>query len=128
VFLRDPALPIDAAFRQLHQQNIKSVQDLVAARHSVDNHVKTFIQKANDYATKYTNSKRRPLTLQPGSLVMLNTQHLPLPPGLSKKLAPKWLGPLPVLSSVGPVAYKVELPPKLQNLHPVFHVSLLKPF
>ena len=64
----------------------------------------------------------------PGDLVLLSTVHLPLPAPLSRKLAAKWLGPLPVLDRVGPVAYRLELPASLARLHPVFHVSLLKPF
>ena len=59
---------------------------------------------------------------------MLATTHLPLPAPLSRKLAAKWIGPLPVLGRVGAVAYKVQLPANLARLHPVFHVSLLKPF
>lgn len=32
-----------------------------------------------------------------------------------------------MLSAVGPVAFRIELPPELGKLHPVFHVSMLKP-
>ena len=35
--------------------------------------------------------------------------------------------PFPILRKVGAQAYKVELPPKIKY-HPVFHVSLLKPY
>ncbi len=59
---------------------------------------------------------------------MLNTKNLPLPPPLSRKLAMKWLGPLPVTERVGAVAYRLRLPANLAKLHDVFHVSLLKPF
>lgn len=41
----------------------------------------------------------------------------------SKKLTPKFLGPYQILRRVGPVAYEVDLPPFLANLHNVFHVS-----
>ncbi|CAL8989295.1 unnamed protein product, partial [Prunus brigantina] len=36
-------------------------------------------------------------------------------------------GPFPIIRSVGRVAYRVELPPRLK-IHPVFHVSNLKPY
>ncbi|PKI61910.1 hypothetical protein CRG98_017636 [Punica granatum] len=39
----------------------------------------------------------------------------------------RYEGPFQILQRVGNVAYKVELPKKLK-LHPVFHVSMLKPF
>ncbi|PKI50100.1 hypothetical protein CRG98_029496 [Punica granatum] len=45
----------------------------------------------------------------------------------TRGLTRRYEGPFQVLQRVGNVAYKVELPKKL-NLHPVFHVSMLKPF
>ena len=39
----------------------------------------------------------------------------------------RYEGPFPILGKVGKVSYKVELPPRLK-IHPVFHVSYLKPY
>ncbi|KAJ0045082.1 hypothetical protein Pint_05584 [Pistacia integerrima] len=41
------------------------------------------------------------------------------------KLSPKYYGPFEIIERVGPVAYKLRLPNGSQ-LHPVFHVSVLK--
>ena len=41
------------------------------------------------------------------------------------KLSPRYVGPFEVKEVVGPVAYRVALPPKLAGVHDVFHVSTL---
>jgi hypothetical protein len=42
------------------------------------------------------------------------------------KLPPRYVGPFKVLDRRGEVAYQLELPPQLANVHDVFHVSQLK--
>lgn len=107
---------------------MEAVDKLLRDRAAVDDSVTRHLRAANDYATRYQNQKRRPLTFQPGDQVLLATTNLALPPGFTKKLAPKWLGPMPVVRAVGKVSYEVALPATLRRLHPVFHVSLLKPW
>jgi hypothetical protein len=42
------------------------------------------------------------------------------------KLTPRFIGPFTILEKRGEVAYQLELPPQLSNVHDVFHVSQLK--
>jgi hypothetical protein len=42
------------------------------------------------------------------------------------KLAPRYIGPYPIIDKYGPTSYQVELPAKLSGIHNVFHVSQLK--
>jgi hypothetical protein len=42
------------------------------------------------------------------------------------KLAPRYVGPFKVIDHRGEVAYQLELPPQLSDVHDIFHVSQLK--
>ena len=42
------------------------------------------------------------------------------------KLNPCYIGPFEIIQRIGPVAYKLDLPPELGNVHNTFHVSNLK--
>jgi hypothetical protein len=45
--------------------------------------------------------------------------------GMKGKLAPRYIGPFPVLEKCGSVAYKLELPSSLVGVYDVLHVSQL---
>lgn len=45
-----------------------------------------------------------------------------------KGLMRRYEGPFTIIKKIGSVAYKLELPEVYSKLHPVFHVSLLKPY
>jgi hypothetical protein len=42
------------------------------------------------------------------------------------KIAPRYIGPFKILRQRGEVAYQLELPPQLSEVHDVFHVSQLR--
>ena len=73
----------------------------------------------------YDRKRRGKLCLQPGDQVWLSTTNLRMACP-SKKLAPKFIGPFSVKKKLNEVSYELILPNSLK-IHPVFHVSLLKP-
>jgi hypothetical protein len=46
--------------------------------------------------------------------------------GVKDKLAPRYIGPFPIVEKCGPVTYKLDLPSSLAGVHNVFQVSKLK--
>ena len=46
--------------------------------------------------------------------------------GKKGKLSPRFIGPYEIIEKVGPVAYRLALPPELEKIRSVFHVSMLR--
>ena len=46
--------------------------------------------------------------------------------GEKGKLSRRFIGPYEVIEKVVPVAYRLALPPELEKIHNVFHVSMLR--
>lgn len=46
----------------------------------------------------------------------------------AKKLLPKFIGPFTIVRKISDAAFKLTLPSTMSRVHPVFHVSLLKPY
>ncbi|PXF41474.1 hypothetical protein BWQ96_08809 [Gracilariopsis chorda] len=45
---------------------------------------------------------------------------------LPQKWRPKFVGPLRILEKIGPVAYRLELPPDMKKAHNVFNVDRIR--
>ncbi|KAJ9507004.1 hypothetical protein QJQ45_005485 [Haematococcus lacustris] len=76
----------------------------------------------------YANKARRDVEYKVGQKVLLSTKNLKLQPGKARKLITRYVGPFEILLLVGAVAVKLDLPASMSRLHPVFHVSLIKPY
>ena len=84
------------------------------------------ILQANKYQEEYQNKRRLPIPFKVGDQVLVSTRNMKST-RLKKKLDWKYAGPGRIMAQYGPSAFKVDLP-GLQNIHPVFHASLLEPF
>ncbi|GKD40829.1 putative reverse transcriptase domain-containing protein [Tanacetum coccineum] len=86
------------------------------------------LQAVRDRQRSYANIRRKPLEFQVGDRVMLKVSPRKgvIRFGKRGKLNPRYIGPFKILKRIGPVAYKLELPKELSNVHSTFHVSNLK--
>jgi hypothetical protein len=86
------------------------------------------LKEAQARQKSYADKRRKPLYFLVGDYVYLKVSPMK---GVSRfgvkgKLAPRYIGPFPVLEQCGPVAYRLQLPLTLSAVHNVFHVSQLK--
>ncbi|GKD94711.1 putative reverse transcriptase domain-containing protein [Tanacetum coccineum] len=86
------------------------------------------LQSARDRQRSYASIRRKPLEFQVRDRVMLkvSSQKGVIRFGKRGKLNPQYIRPFKILKKFGPMAYKLELPEELNNVHSTFHVSNLK--
>nr|GFA98158.1 putative reverse transcriptase domain-containing protein [Tanacetum cinerariifolium]GFA98710.1 putative reverse transcriptase domain-containing protein [Tanacetum cinerariifolium] len=90
--------------------------------------IKQRIQAARDCQKSYADLKRKPMEFQVRDKVMLKVSpwkgvvHF----GKRGKLNPRYVRPFKVITRVGSVAYKLDIPEELSRVHNTFHVSNLK--
>ncbi|XP_073139003.1 uncharacterized protein [Henckelia pumila] len=78
----------------------------------------------------YADHRRRDLEFSVGDHVFVRVSHMKGVMRLEKKgkLAPRFIRPFEILDRVGALAYRVALPPNLDGVHKVFHVSMLRKY
>ncbi|KAJ9524855.1 hypothetical protein QJQ45_003021 [Haematococcus lacustris] len=89
---------------------------------------KLCMQAAQQRQAAYANQDRGEVHYKVGQMVLLSTKNMRLKPGKARKLLPRFVGPFKVLDLVGQVAVNLQLPASMSRLHPVFHLSLIKPY
>ncbi|XP_015075420.1 uncharacterized protein LOC107019429 [Solanum pennellii] len=76
----------------------------------------------------YTYVRRRPLEFEVDDWLYLKVSPMEVVMRFVKKekLSPRYIGPYRISKRVGNVAYELELPKELEEVHSVFHVSMSK--
>ncbi|KAK2988428.1 hypothetical protein RJ640_023975 [Escallonia rubra] len=91
----------------------------------------SYLEKAARRMKKHADKNRRSQEFNVGDKVMVKLlpQDRKFTRGRDSCLLQKYEGPLTIVKKIGKMAYKVD-PPNWwsRQLHPVFHVSMLKPF
>jgi hypothetical protein len=86
------------------------------------------LKTAQSRQKSYADNRRRELMFEVGDFVYLKVS---LMRGMKRfkvkgKLSPRYIGPFKILERKREVAYQLELPDRLSDVHDVFHVSQLK--
>jgi hypothetical protein len=86
------------------------------------------LKVAQSRQKSYADKRRRDLSFEIGSFIYLKVSPMR---GTHRfrvkgKLALRYVGPFKIIDRKGEVAYQLELPPQLSEVHDVFHVSQLK--
>ena len=89
--------------------------------------VRDRLKISRDRQKSYADKRRRDLHFKVGDRVFLIVFPWKgiLRFGRRAKLRPRYIGPYEIIARVGPVAYRLDLPPELSKVHNVFHVSML---
>ena len=86
------------------------------------------LKVATDRKKSYVDMRRKDIRYEIGEKVFLKVSpwNKVMRFGKNGKLNPRFIGPYKVIEKVGLVAYRLALPPELEKIHNVFHVSMLR--
>ncbi|KAA0037369.1 pol protein [Cucumis melo var. makuwa] len=78
----------------------------------------------------YADVRRKDLEFEVGDMVFLKVAPMKGVLRFAKKgkLSPRFVGPFEILERIGPVAYRLALPPSFAAVHDVFHISMLRKY
>jgi hypothetical protein len=108
---------------------VEAVKEVLRNREQIFNLLCQNIKHAQQRMKKYIDLKRTERELEIGQQVYLRLQpyrQTSISHRRALKLTPQFYGPFRIIRRVGKVAYELDLPPEAQ-IHPIFHVSQLKP-
>ena len=105
-------LPDGEDYSKIRQRNRQQAEESVAF--------------ANTFAKLRYNAKHKAIDISTGDKVYLRLGHRYNIPGVNPKLHQQRIGPFKVLERVGPLAYRLKLPP-LIKIHPVVSIAQLEP-
>ncbi|KAL0536821.1 hypothetical protein IC582_025783 [Cucumis melo] len=89
--------------------------ELVQSTNEAIQKIRSRMHNTQSRQKSYADVRRKDLEFDVGDKVFL-------------KLSPRFVGSFEILERIGPVAYRLALPPSLSAVHDVFHVSMLRKY
>ncbi|KAL0543870.1 hypothetical protein IC582_018975 [Cucumis melo] len=104
--------------------------ELVQSTNEAIQKIRSRMHTAQNRQKSYSDVRRKDLEFEIGDKVFLKVAPMK---GVLRferrgKLSPRFVGPFEILERIGPVAYRLALPPSLSTVHDVFHVSMLRKY
>ncbi|TYK01903.1 putative gag-pol polyprotein [Cucumis melo var. makuwa] len=104
--------------------------ELVRSTNNAIQKIRSRMLTAQSRQKSYVDVRRKDLEFDVGDKVFLKVAPMK---GVLRferrgKLSPRFVGPLEILERIGPVTYRLALPPSLSAVHDVFHVSMLRKY
>ncbi|KAA0060839.1 pol protein [Cucumis melo var. makuwa] len=104
--------------------------ELVQSTNEAIQKIRSRMHTAQSRQKSYADVRRKDLEFDVGDKVFLKVAPMK---GVLRferrgKLSPRFVGPFEILERIGPVAYRLTLPPSLSAVHDMFHVSMLRKY
>jgi len=109
---------------------LNNLDDSLKRRQEVIKTLQQNLNRSRKQMEYQANKKRRDYTFQIVDLALLRLQpyrQTSVNRRTSHKLSHRFFGPFKILEKIGVVAYRLELPED-SHIHPVVHISLLRPY
>ncbi|MCI20795.1 hypothetical protein A2U01_0041958, partial [Trifolium medium] len=115
---------------QTQENDPPALQEELKERDTILQQLKSNLERAQQYMKHQADKHRKDVKFQIGDLVLVRLQpyrQQSVALRKNQKLGLRYFGPFEIIACVGKVAYKLKLPDNAK-IHPVFHISQLKPF
>jgi hypothetical protein len=114
-------------WNQTRESQVFCLEILQEAEKQVQS-IRENLKIAQSRQKSYADNRRRGLIFEVGDFIYLKVSPMR---GMKRfkvkgKLSPRYIGPFKILERKGEVAYQLELPDSLSDVHDVFRVSQLK--
>ncbi|KAL0557220.1 hypothetical protein IC582_005738 [Cucumis melo] len=102
--------------------------ELVQTTNGAIQKIRARMLTAQSRQKSYADVRRKDLEFEVGDMVFLKVAPMKGVLRFEKKgkLSPRFVGPFEILELIGPVAYRLALPPSFSAVHDVLHVSMLR--